>query len=239
MKTIKITDTSIKDIFKNSKSENINIKNFEEIFKVFDEINFSSLEVLGGSCFEKMLSNNFNKSPWEILSYIKSLINNTPLQALIGAKNLVSFDYYPIDIIKKFVSIGIPVMGHLGLTPQSINIFGGYGLRGGSSEESKKIIEDAKQLEEAGVFSIVLEKIPADLAKKITENLKIPTIGIGAGINCDGQVLVTHDMLGLFEKFTPKFSKKYAEMAQEMKECFKKYIEEVKNGKFPLKEHSY
>jgi oxaloacetate decarboxylase alpha subunit len=105
MKTIKITDTSIKDIFKNSNSENINIKNFEEIFKVIDEINFNSLEVLGGSCFEKMLSNNFNKSPWEIISYIKSLITNTPLQALIGAKNLVSFDYYPVDIIKRFIKL--------------------------------------------------------------------------------------------------------------------------------------
>lgn len=105
MKTIKIIDTSIKDIFKNSNSENINIKNFEEIFKIIDEINFNSLEVLGGSCFEKMLSNNFNKSPWEIISYIKSIITNTPLQALIGARNLVSFDYYPIDIIKRFIKL--------------------------------------------------------------------------------------------------------------------------------------
>jgi len=144
-----------------------------------------------------------------------------------------------LDTIKKLVSIGIPVMGHLGLTPQSLNVFGGYGLRGGSQEESMKMISDAKKLEEAGAFSIVLEKIPANLARQITLNLKIPTIGIGAGVYCDGQVLVAHDMLGLFEKFTPKFSKKYAEMGKEMRQCFGNYVEEVKNQKFPSEEHSY
>ncbi|MCE5328752.1 3-methyl-2-oxobutanoate hydroxymethyltransferase [bacterium] len=144
-----------------------------------------------------------------------------------------------LETIKKLVSIGIPVMGHLGLTPQSLNVFGGYGLRGGSQEESAKILNDAKELEEAGAFSIVLEKIPANLARQITLNLKIPTIGIGAGVNCDGQVLVTHDMLGMFEKFTPKFAKKYAEIGKEMKQCFKDYIDEVKSQKFPSEEHSY
>lgn len=144
-----------------------------------------------------------------------------------------------LDIIEKLVITGIPVMGHLGLTPQSVNVFGGYGLRGGSSEESVKMLNDAKKIEEAGAFAIVLEKIPAVLAKQITSSLKIPTIGIGAGVSCDGQVLVTHDMLGLFEKFTPKFSKRYAEMAKEMKECFRNYVQEVKDKKFPSEEHSY
>jgi len=144
-----------------------------------------------------------------------------------------------LEIINKLVEIGIPVMGHLGLTPQSVNVFGGYGLRGSTDEESNKLIRDAKKVEEAGAFAIVLEKIPANLAKKITASLKIPTIGIGAGVDCDGQVLVTHDMLGLFEQFKPKFSKRYAEMAKEMKECFKKYVYEVKNKEFPQKEHSY
>ncbi len=144
-----------------------------------------------------------------------------------------------LDIIEKLVITGIPVMGHLGLTPQSVNVFGGYGLRGGSNEESVKMLNDAKKIEEAGAFAIVLEKIPAVLAKQITSSLKIPTIGIGAGVNCDGQVLVTHDMLGLFEKFTPKFSKRYAEMAKEMKECFRNYVQEVKDKKFPSEEHSY
>ena len=105
MKKINITDTSIKDIFKSSKAESINIKNLEEIFKTIDEVGFESLEVWGGSCFEKMLSNNFNKSPWEILSYIKTFVSKTPLQALIGAKNLVSFDYFPDDIIKRFIKL--------------------------------------------------------------------------------------------------------------------------------------
>ena len=141
--------------------------------------------------------------------------------------------------IKIIVGSGIPVMGHLGLTPQSIYKFGGYGVRGKDEEQASKMLEDARGLEEAGVFSIVLEKIPAKLAKKITREINIPTIGIGAGVDCDGQVLVTHDMLGLFEKFKPKFSKRYAEVGKEMKECYRKYIEEVKNKVFPAEEHSY
>jgi len=141
--------------------------------------------------------------------------------------------------IKKIVDSGIPVMGHLGLTPQSVHKLGGYGVRGEDQEEALKILEDARGLEEAGTFSIVLEKVPAKLAKNITQQLNVPTIGIGAGVDCDGQVLVTHDMLGLFEKFKPKFSKRYAELGKEMKKCYKKYIEEVKNKKFPADEHSY
>jgi 3-methyl-2-oxobutanoate hydroxymethyltransferase len=141
--------------------------------------------------------------------------------------------------IKRIVDSGIPVMGHLGFTPQSVYKFGSYGVRGKDEEQAKKMIEDAIGLEEAGAFSIVLEKIPAGLAKKITRKVSIPTIGIGAGVDCDGQVLVTHDMLGCFEKFKPKFSKRYAELGKEMKKCYMKYIEEVKNKKFPSDEHSY
>ncbi len=141
--------------------------------------------------------------------------------------------------IKKIVDSGIPVMGHLGFTPQSVYKLGGYGVRGKDEDQAKKMIEDAGTLEEAGVFSIVLEKIPAELAKKITRKISVPTIGIGAGVDCDGQVLVTHDMLGFFEEFKPKFSKRYAELGTEMKKCYMKYIEEVKNKKFPSDEHSY
>jgi 3-methyl-2-oxobutanoate hydroxymethyltransferase len=130
-------------------------------------------------------------------------------------------------------------MGHLGLTPQSIHKFGGYGLRGEEGEEAEKIIEDARGLEKSGAFSIVLEKIPAKLAGRITEKLGIPTIGIGAGVDCDGQVLVTHDMLGQFEKFKPKFSKRYAELASITKDAYKQYIKEVKEKNFPGTEHSY
>ncbi len=143
------------------------------------------------------------------------------------------------ETIKKIVETGIPVMGHLGLTPQSVYKLGGYGVRGGDDAEASKMLGDARGLEEAGVFSIVLEKIPAKLAKKITKQIGIPTIGIGAGVECDGQVLVTHDMLGLFEKFKPKFSKRYSEIGKEMKKCYRKYIEEVKSKKFPAEEHSY
>ncbi len=142
-------------------------------------------------------------------------------------------------IIKKITAAGIPVMGHLGLTPQSVHQFGGYGIRGEDGSEAKKIVEDAQGLEKAGAFAIVLEKIPASLAAKITKTLQIPTIGIGAGVDCDGQVLVTHDMLGMFEKFKPKFSKRYAELAIEAKAAYKEYIKEVKTKKFPAEEHSY
>jgi len=144
-----------------------------------------------------------------------------------------------LNIIKKIVDAGIPVMGHLGLTPQSLYKFGGYGVRGEDEKEAYKILNDAKKLEEAGVFSIVLEKVPAALARKITREISIPTIGIGAGVDCDGQVLVTHDMLGLFEGFKPKFAKRYGQLSKEMKNCYKKYIEEVKSKKFPSEEHSY
>jgi len=141
--------------------------------------------------------------------------------------------------VKMIVDSGIPVMSHLGLTPQSVYKLGGYGVRGEDKEQALKMLEDARGLEEVGVFSMVLEKIPAKLAKKITQQISVPTIGIGAGVDCDGQVLVTHDMLGLFERFKPKFSKRYAEVGKEMKRCYRKYIEEVKNKVFPAEEHSY
>ncbi len=141
--------------------------------------------------------------------------------------------------VKKLVSIGIPVMGHLGLTPQSIHQFGGYGVRGRTANEREKILEDAKRLESAGCFSIVLEKIPQDLAKEITESLRIPTIGIGAGPHCDGQILVLHDLIGLFEEFKPKFVKRYTEIGRIIRDAVEKYKEEVKKGLFPGKEHSF
>jgi 3-methyl-2-oxobutanoate hydroxymethyltransferase len=144
-----------------------------------------------------------------------------------------------VEAIEKIVAAGIPVMGHLGLTPQSINKLGGYGVRGEGEEEAKQIIADAKALETAGIFALVLEKVPARLAKEITGMLSVPTIGIGAGVDCDGQVLVTHDMLGFFEKFKPKFAKRYMDLAGQMKNCYRLYIEEVKQEKFPGQEHSY
>jgi 3-methyl-2-oxobutanoate hydroxymethyltransferase len=143
------------------------------------------------------------------------------------------------ETVKHLVKIGIPVMGHLGLTPQSINIFGTYVTRGTDTKEARQIQKDAKILEQAGCFAIVLEKIPSALAKKVSSSIKIPTIGIGAGINCDGQILVTYDMLGMMEEFHPRFVRKYLNLADEIKGAFGKYIKDVKNKKFPLKSESY
>ena len=143
------------------------------------------------------------------------------------------------EVVQHLVKVGIPVMGHLGLTPQSINIFGTYVTRGTDPKEAKQIQKDAKTLEEAGCFAIVLEKIPAELAKKVTASIKIPTIGIGAGIDCDGQILVTHDMLGMTEMFRPRFVRRYLDLAKLSKDAFKSYIKDVKDSKFPNKSESY
>jgi 3-methyl-2-oxobutanoate hydroxymethyltransferase len=144
-----------------------------------------------------------------------------------------------VETISKLTGFGIPVMGHLGLTPQSIHQFGGYRIRGKSPETAQRLIQDAQAIEEAGCFSLVLEKVPSDLAREITQRIKIPTIGIGAGPHCDGQVLVVHDMLGLFEKFQPKFVRRYAQLAEQMRSAFQAYIQDVKGGKFPGPQESY
>jgi len=143
------------------------------------------------------------------------------------------------DTIKAIVAAGIPVMGHLGLTPQSVNKFGGFGVQANTAAAALRLLEDARILEEAGCFGIVLESIPARLAAEVSRRLVIPTIGIGAGAGCDGQVLVTPDMLGLFSKFTPKFVKKYANQNTDMKSAFSDYLTEVQNGTFPGTEHTY
>ena len=143
-----------------------------------------------------------------------------------------------LNTIRAINEAGIPVMGHLGLTPQSIHAMGGFRPQGRTSLTAKCILEDSVALEEAGCFSIVLESIPARLAELISKRISIPTIGIGAGSGCDGQVLVTHDMLGLFDRFTPKFVKKYANLHSEMERAFGDYIKEVKDGNFPAAEHS-
>lgn len=143
------------------------------------------------------------------------------------------------EITRRITSAGIPVMGHLGLTPQSVHQFGGYKVQGKEDAAAKKIMEDAKILEDAGAFSLVLECVPATLAKDVSESLAIPTIGIGGGVHCDGQVLVLHDMLGMFEKFIPKFVKTYAKLNVKMKESVQQYIDEVKRSVFPEKKHSF
>lgn len=141
--------------------------------------------------------------------------------------------------IKAIVDAGIPVCAHLGLTPQSINAFGGFKVQGKTEAAAKKLLEDALEVEKAGAFAVVLEGIPKKLADLVTERLTIPTIGIGAGNGCDGQVLVYQDMLGMFSDFTPKFVKRYAETGEIMKKAFRQYIEEIQSGVFPSEEHEY
>ena len=143
------------------------------------------------------------------------------------------------ESIDRILSAGIPVMGHLGLTPQSIYKFGTYTVRAKEKDEAKLLIEDAKILEEAGCFAIILEKVPAQLAEKVAKEIQIPVIGIGAGGGVDGQVLVVHDMLGITQEFSPRFLRRYHNLYEEMKGAFKNYITDVKSGDFPNEKEQY
>lgn len=143
------------------------------------------------------------------------------------------------DSIKKIVNAGIPVMGHLGLTPQSIYQFGTYKVRAKENDDAEKLIQDAQLLEKLGCFALVLEKIPAHLAKKVTESINIPTIGIGAGVHCDGQVLVYHDMVGMNKDFSPKFLRRYLNLYDEITGAVNQYVKDVKNANFPNENESY
>jgi len=143
------------------------------------------------------------------------------------------------ESIERILSAGIPVMGHLGLTPQSINKFGTYAVRAKGDAEAEKLIEDARMLESIGCFAIVLEKIPAALAARVSAELHVPTIGIGAGSGCDGQVLVLHDMLGLNKGFSPKFLRRYADLGSEVNSAVGRYVDDVKKGDFPNASEQY
>jgi len=144
-----------------------------------------------------------------------------------------------VPAVRAMVAAGVPVMGHLGLTPQSVNVLGGFRVQGRSDKAAARLIEDALMLEDAGCFGIVLETIPAELARQVTERISIPTIGIGAGVHCDGQVLVCYDMLGLFEQLAPKFVKKFADLGGAVREAARAYVTEVKARTFPTDEHSF
>lgn len=141
--------------------------------------------------------------------------------------------------IRAIVDASIPVMGHIGLTPQSINAFGGFKVQGKTEEAARQLIRDAKAVEEAGAFAVVMECVPAQIAERVTAELKIPTIGIGAGTGCDGQILVYQDMLGMYSDFTPKFVKRFGDLGTQMTQCFEAYDREVKEGSFPAKEHCF
>ncbi|NLN26934.1 MAG: 3-methyl-2-oxobutanoate hydroxymethyltransferase [Firmicutes bacterium] len=142
-------------------------------------------------------------------------------------------------VVKRMTETGIPVIGHLGMTPQSVHVFGGYRVQGRGAEAAERLIEDALSLQEAGAFAVVLEMVPASLARRVTETLTIPTIGIGAGPDCDGQVLVLQDMLGMYEDLQPRFVKQYANLGEVIRKAVGSYIEEVKSGVFPSEQHTY
>ncbi|HEY3294434.1 MAG TPA: 3-methyl-2-oxobutanoate hydroxymethyltransferase [bacterium] len=146
---------------------------------------------------------------------------------------------YLLPTITRMVDTGIPVMGHLGLTPQKINVFGGYGLQATTREEGEQLIADAVALEKAGCFAIVLEKIPSSLAGTVSKSLKIPTIGIGSGPDCDGQILVNYDLLGIFDKFKPKFVRHYIPGAQLVRDAVSTWVEDIHEGRFPSQAESY
>ena len=143
------------------------------------------------------------------------------------------------DTVRALVDRGIPVMGHLGLTPQSVHALGGYRVQGREKDAARRLLEDAKLLEQAGAFSLVLELVPRKLAREVTAELRIPTIGIGAGEHCDGQVLVLHDMLGLNEGFSPKFLKRYGELGAAARDAVTAYASEVRSGTYPGPEHGF
>jgi len=143
------------------------------------------------------------------------------------------------DVVRRIVRAGVPVMGHIGLTPQSVHKLGGYVVQGRTEEKAQRLLEDAKALESAGCYSLVLEMMPAELSAGISQALGIPVIGIGAGAGCDGQVLVWHDMLGLYEGKSPRFVKQYAELAPTIRDAIAQYAAEVRNGAFPETKHTY
>ena len=161
------------------------------------------------------------------------------IRAGANAVKLEGCNSHILELIKRSVESGIPVLGHLGLTPQSMNLIGGHKIQGKTADATKKILESALQLQEAGVFAVVLELLPEESAKYITQNLKIPTIGIGAGVNCDGQIVVSDDILGKFTDFKPKFVKNYADLHSITTKAFENYIHEVKSCEFPAQEQVF
>ena len=161
------------------------------------------------------------------------------IRAGANAVKIEGCNSHILELTKRSVESGIPVLGHLGLTPQSMNLIGGHKIQGKTADATKKILESALQLQEAGVFAVVLELLPEESAKYITQNLKIPTIGIGAGVNCDGQIVVSDDILGKFTDFKPKFVKKYADLHSITTKAFENYIHEVKSCEFTAQEQVF
>ncbi|NFH69678.1 3-methyl-2-oxobutanoate hydroxymethyltransferase [Clostridium botulinum] len=215
------------------------IKGEEDTLSVtVDEIIYHTKSVKKGA------KNALIVSDMPFLSYhtsVEEAVKNAGKMIKEGGANAVKLEggASVIKQIKAIVDAQIPVMGHLGLTPQSVNAFGGFKIQGKSEEAAKRLIEDAKLIEEAGAFAIVLECVPKKVAEIITKEISIPTIGIGAGNECDGQILVYQDMLGMFDDFIPKFVKQYANIGAQMREAIQIYIGEVAEGSFPQDKHSF
>lgn len=178
---------------------------------------------------------SFNVSPTQTIKNAGRFIK----EAGVDAVKMEGGNAQVIKMIKAVTKAGIPVMGHVGLTPQTAIMLSGYKVQGKNAQSAKDILQQAYALQKAGCFSVVLECIPDALAQLITKKITIPTIGIGAGKYCDGQVLVTHDMLGLYEKLKPKFVKQYARLSRQINIAIGRYIQEVRDGKFPQKEHVF
>lgn len=174
-------------------------------------------------------------------SDVGTAVKNSGEFIKIGAKavKIEGCNDYILEVIERCIGAGIPVMGHLGFTPQYLNTIGGYNVQGKSYEATLEILDKAKQLEKAGVFAIVLEMVPEESAKYITDNLTVPTIGIGAGRHCSGQILVSDDIFGKFSDFTPKFARKYGDLHLLIKNCAEQYVKDVQNGKFPSEEEIF
>lgn len=177
---------------------------------------------------------SYQINPEESVKNAKRFID----EAKCDAVKLEWFDRC-LEVTAQLIKAGLPVMGHIGLTPQTADKLGGFKVQGKDAEQAKRLIEQALALDKLGCFSLVLECVPDKIAEMITKKIKIPTIGIGAGIHCDGQVLVTHDLLGLFERFTPKFVKKYINLTTLISKAIEEYKKEVREEKFPAKEHSF
>ncbi|NFE73422.1 3-methyl-2-oxobutanoate hydroxymethyltransferase [Clostridium botulinum] len=215
------------------------IKGEEDTLSVtVDEIIYHTKSVKKGA------KNALIVSDMPFLSYhtsVEEAVKNAGKMIKEGGANAVKLEggASVIKQIKAIVDAQIPVMGHLGLTPQSVNAFGGFKIQGKSEEAAKRLIEDAKLIEDAGAFAIVLECVPKKVAEIITKEISIPTIGIGAGNECDGQILVYQDMLGMFDDFIPKFVKQYANLGAQMREVIQIYIGEVGEGSFPQDKHSF
>lgn len=198
--------------------------------------------------FTKAVSRGTNRAlivtDMPFMSYhtdIATAVKNAGEMIRLGAKavKLEGSNKYILEVIERCIQSGIPVMGHLGFTPQYLNTIGGYNIQGKSFDATLEILEKAKDLEQVGVFSIVLEMVPEESAKYITDHLKIPTIGIGAGRYCSGQILVSDDIFGKFCDFTPKFARKYGDLSLLIKNCAKDYIKDVQEGKFPSDEEVF